>query len=433
MVEPLTPRGRTVLLLCLLLLVTGLAAYAPKAVEESHRADFERYYHAGCTALSGGDVYAAKRDLQYKYLPFFAQCMAPVAWLAETMAGSPTTSVSDAGLRVGAAIWYRVLYLSYFGSLLLAVLMCRPGSWKHALAIGVVGLALSVRFFVGNIRNGQINMPVMFLAVLGCWLLLNGRDCLAGIAVGLGAMIKFMPIVLLLWFIGQKRWWAVVYTLATVLAALILIPSLTWGASGNWSLLERYVTSRHKMVTSLPKEEAAGQSLPSMTNRLLRRVNATNLRRKEPLYINVADVDPRTAKAVAGVLVLLVCMACWRSCRGEKACAGTVGALQAGAMFLLLLLISPEARKAHFATVLVPACALMNWQLAASRRRWVWWGLGLGFVLMVIPNRDLFDSMGARLVYDYLNAYGIVLWGAIALFVTTLHLLQAETPQSVER
>lgn len=420
---PPAPTKRKTIYGLLLVALAGLALYAPKAVEESHNADLERYYIAGRTALAGGDIYEADGDRRFKYFPFFAQCMMPVAALGDALADRDSTGRIDdrSALRAGAYAWYLILCGSYLGAIALTVSMASAGRTEQHLPVGLICLLFSARMFVGNVRNGQINMVVMFLAVLGCWLLLNGRDRLAGIAIALGAAIKFMPIVLLLWCARQRRWFALATSGLTLAVVLFVIPAFTWGFTGNLSMLENYIGNRHKMVTDLPDNQAAGQSLASMTNRLLRPVNAASLRRedkqgnRDPIYINVFDLSPGHANHVALALVLIVTAATVRTLRNTPARLGIRGSLEAGLIFLLMLLISPETRKAHFVTVLVPAGALAAYYFEYGLTKKHLLAAGLAWICIALSSSGL---LGEGDHYDYLNAYGIMFWGAVLLYLT---------------
>jgi len=237
----------------------AMAAYAPKAVEASYNADFERYYYAGSVALRGGDIYEATDDKQFKYFPVFAQLMMPVAYYGERH-GCECHDSYRYELRVAAWLWYAILRASFLGSLWLVISLAKPICTKEALLLAVIAVAFSARFFVANARNGQINLPVMFLAVLGCWLATRKYEKLGGAAIALAACIKFMPVVLLLWFARRGWWRGIGAFLVTTLFLLLVAPAATWGFKGNVELLQRYVDSRHKMVTGVPEDEAPGQS-----------------------------------------------------------------------------------------------------------------------------------------------------------------------------
>ncbi len=412
------------------LVLLGLAAYGPKAVLESREADFERYYRAGCVAAQGGDIYdhpADRGDLEFKYFPFLAQLLSPLAVLCEAIAQGelfPARMPTPVGQTLGAALWYVILCGCYLGSLRLSVSMTRSTDPRATLWLYAGGLFLSARFFVANVRNGQVNMVAMFLAVLGCWLVLRQRRRLGGALVALGALVKFMPATFLLWFARRRMGWASAYFLVTVLAGLLFVPSLHWGGGPerNIAQLRGYIERRRGMVTDVPDEEAAGQSVPSLLNRLLRPANAAPLRARKidgtytdaPIHINVVELSRGlVGKIVFAAVVAFAALALW-AMRGALADRPLRGALEVSLVFLLMLLISPEARKAHFVTLLVPGVTLaaVAWSEATLRRL----ALG-GLVIAGMPlNLASRETVGERELYYLMNAYGVVLWPTLLLF-----------------
>ncbi|MBN2711411.1 MAG: DUF2029 domain-containing protein [Planctomycetes bacterium] len=419
------------------LILLSLAFYAPNAVRKSHKADFERYYYAGCVAMHGGDIYEKHDDLQFKYFPFFAEAMVPIAWISESACPSENPDkpfANEKALLFGAGLWFAVLSFSYLGSLLLAVSLCKPENISKALWIFWIALAFSARFFVANLKNGQINMPVMFLALFGCWLVIKGRECFGGISIGLAAATKFMPVVLLLWLFRKKKWWGGVYLASTVLACLFIFPSLIWGVEGNYDMLEKYIGQRKKMVTDLPEEQAAGQSIPSLTNRLLCKVNSAPLRlrdedgNREPIYVNILNLEESTAKYIALAFVLILSAAAWRSLSPSYPGSSARRVVEVGLIFVLMLLISPEARKAHYITLLIPVAGLAAVYLEGGAKRG-WSLLGLSFVLSNITSRGI---VGDNAAYYYLNAYCVVMWGAVILYMLLTSALHQPLPEKAE-
>lgn len=416
--------------------LAAMAAFAPTAAKESHRADFERYYTAGCAAANGDDIYAPQDDRQFKYLPFFAQLMAPLAIVSECAADGEFTRCifpSERGLKIGAYLWYCLLCTAYLGSLSLAATLCRPANARERLAALAAALAFSARLFVDNARNGQINLPVLFLALLGCSLVLRSRKWAGGAAIAFAAAIKFMPALLLLWLAKRRDWRAAAGLALFALAALFVFPAANWGFGRNAEMLRGYAAKRNKMVTDLPDRQAAGQSLPSLSNRLLSRVNAAPLRLKDErghrrlVYINVVD-SRRAAKLLAVALSLLACAVIWLNLKPESD-AGARAALELGAMFLLLLLVSPEARKAHYISVLLPAAALACvWARGALAKSRLTAALaGLAFAALALSSEGV---LGEGNLYTYLNAYGVMLWGGLLLFAACLAQLRSEPEKS---
>lgn len=412
-------------------LLSFLLLLAPKIIQKSHRADFERYYVAGCVAARRGDIYQAGADLEFKYLPFFAQLMAPLAMVSEGLAtGRPFDGPTPRGLYLGATIWFVVLACSYLGSLLLTVLLCRPSTRRDGWWIAAFAFLFSARFANDNLRLGQVNMPVMFLALLGAYFASQEKarkKIVGAIVIAIAAAIKFMPVLLLLWLLW-KRWYFAFFTgLFSLFVILLLVPSLTWegGIGANIAQLKGYWERRHRMVTDLPAEEAAGQSLPSLVNRLFRRVNAAPLRprmvdgqvTREPIYICWVELDRATCRWIAGAAIgIAMILVGWMIGRSERHGVGI--ALEIGAIFLLMLIVSPEARKAHYVTMLIPAGALAAVGLRRPRAWGVWIVWGLAFMASFLSSQEVSMRLVGGEFPFYANAYGILLGSAILLLAT---------------
>ncbi len=416
----------------LLVLVLGLAAYGPRAVKESVDSDFGRYYTAGSVAWHGGDIYYIYGDLEFKYLPVVAQVFSllagPSEALADALYGNPAPAErwtekgadllpgtpTDAGLRIGAAVWYALLCFSYLACIAMAIDLVRPTRLRETLVMGGVAILLTGRFFAMNIRLGQLNMFVMLWAVFGCWLVVRRRALAGGAAVAVATALKIIPGGILLWLVWRRNWRGAGAFCVVGLALLWLAPMLTWGPSEGLARTASWFRVRHAWVTDLPSRDAPGQSLPSMANRLLRKTSAVTQRHGRTLYINVAD-SPKLAKAAAVFLFALACLLAVTAWRGRLREPPTRAGLEVGLLFLLLLLVSPESRRAHFITGLVPAAALAGHAL--RHRAWGWTGPAL-LLAFVTWNLTSSGVWGYTEPYYYMNACGVVLLGALVLFFT---------------
>ncbi len=437
-------------LICLVaggILLAGMAAYAPKAMQKSVTSDFGRYYTGGCRASHAGDIYASKGDLSFGYLPVVAQCFSllarPCEWLARATTASPRTperwlktgapvlpeTPTVEGLRLGAGVWYGLLCLSYLACIAMSIDMCRLASLRQRMWLALGAVIVSARFFLMNVRLGQLNMFVMFWALLGCWLIVRRRHVWGGVSLGLAIALKIIPGGLLLWLLWRRNWTAAISLSLCGLFLLLIAPMATWGIRGGVEKTYRWFARSHHWVSDLPAQESPGQSLSSMANRFLRKVSAVTPRRRIPLYINFVD-SPRMAKIAAGLLLALACLVTLTAVRGSTASPPRRGGLEVGLMFLLLLLISPESRRAHFVTMLIPAVGLMGYALSEAKRKPILVSLGVMFALTSLTSSGIWGYGDA---YYYMNAYGIVMAGALVLFFMLRHCLMSLPVVAAER
>ncbi len=399
--------------LALALLILAMVAFWPKAAPRSVRSDLRRYYHAGRTALEGGSIYAAWGGLQFKYLPVFAQCVAPLGALDPLPA---------------AYVWYLVQAGGYLVMLLVTCRLADPDG-EHRLATGLAAVAVSSRFFVDNARLGQVNIPVAALAFAGAWCVVQNRQRIGGVLTGWAAALKFMPAVLVLYYLYKRRWRAFTYGFLALAVLAVLAPALTWDWGPSRRMLAGYVARRSKMVRSLPAEDAPGQSVPALLNRYLRDVRASSLHEREDrVYrINVADLSLTTVNilALAAVLVLTAVIA-WRVRRPLPSTATAAAGAQLGLVFILLLLVSPEARPAHFVTLILPA-GVLGARLARRRGDRIDALLYAGALVAILGTSSSLvgDALGS-----YAKAYGAIFLGTVLLAVGCWRALRTDRAAS---
>jgi len=407
-------------------LALAMLLYAPRAVEESHDADFANYYTAGWLALHDRPLYdrAFEDRLAFAYPPFVAQLLMPVAWFGETWAGEDAGAdrPTPAGQRAGAALWYLLLCGCYLLALVLAVGMTRPTSPGMARWIGALAFLVSARPLLSNLRLGQINLPMILGGVAAAWMFTRGRSRASGLLAACGAAIKFIPGGLVFWFLRRRSLPGIAWLSLGCTVLFFGVPMLSWGPTGTVRLWREYGEKRGARVLGqdASDEQAAGQSLSSLCRRLLTRTNAVTPRRGEPLYINLAD-SPTLARGVRWLLVAgaLALALLWM--RGRVDDPPWRGALEAGVLFLLFLLISPESRRAHFVTLFVPVAALVRHALSVpGARRLLAWLVPV-FAFSALSSRGILED---SLLYFTLNAYGVMLWSALILFGVLLHCLR---------
>lgn len=382
-------------------LLIALACFSFKAAEKSIHSDFERYYTAGKAVVNGEDIYAAEGHFQFKYFPVFAQFMVPFSIIPQNIA---------------VYFWYFFIAACFVGMLVISIKLsgCPP---EKAVAVGLIILAICGRFFVNNARNGQINIPVAFFAYLGVFLVINSRERLGGFFTALAVCLKFMPVLLILFYLWKRKWRALLYSLLFTLVFLFIVPAFTWGFDGNLKLLDGYINRRSKMVESVAKKDSAGESIPAVLNRLFRDIPANTFKeRKERQYsINIASLPVKTVnRIVLGVIlsvVLVYIIATVKSfgIRDNK----NLLALEAALVFIIMLLISPEARNAHYITLILPVGILASSLFIPQVREIMnpLYYLMPAFIFIMGTSSDIIGDAGS----SYTSAYGCASIGAIIL------------------
>ena len=203
--------------------------------------DFHDYWLAGRLVLDGHSPYdlAALRDLAahehlaleigggYSYPLPFALAMTPLAMLPYGAALATFSVISLAAFGMTVAAW--ILWAHGRSSDL--------GRRRLILALGA-GLYPPV---YGSIVNGQANLVVLPLLALGTILALDdrrtSRGAGGGLLIGLAAIVKLVPAVLVVPLALGRRVGAAVAVVAGALGALLVaVAAAPWAAAGSGGL-----------------------------------------------------------------------------------------------------------------------------------------------------------------------------------------------------
>jgi alpha-1,2-mannosyltransferase len=208
--------------------------------------DFKSYYAAFRAAAERRSFYAADelravareaeipgRTFPYLYPPFFAYAAQPLA-----------------GLKLQRAQWLWSL-ASAVAMGLVAMLAVLTSEWPsrtepagdRIVPLSCLALLLLLLFPVqNNLMLGQINILVLVFVTWAFYAAAREHDLLAGASLGVAAMIKLSPAILICLFLAQRR----VRTLAGMaLSALACVGiSLALGAASAWAEYPAFVLER---------------------------------------------------------------------------------------------------------------------------------------------------------------------------------------------
>ena len=259
--------------------------------------DFHDYWLAGRLVLEGRSPYdlPALRDLAahehltlevgsgYSYPLPFALVITPLAVLPYSAALATFTVISLAAFGMTAAAW--ILWAHGTSSDL--------GRRRLALALGA-GLYPPV---YGSIVNGQANLVVLPLLALGTVLALDDRRTSravgGGVLIGLAAIVKLVPAVLIVPLALARRIGAVAAVPAGALAALLAaVAAAPWAAAGSGGLAALFD----------PDPYYTNQSINGFVTRLVQPTGRT-----VPLFERA--FDPRTAMLALTALFAVLTLA----------------------------------------------------------------------------------------------------------------------------
>jgi hypothetical protein len=321
---------------------------------------------------------------------------------------------------------------AYFGKTALVALLSLVTllSWWTSIALSnrlsgdtepvqpwIAGLPVlaTLPFVYDHFHMGQPNLLLLALMLLGFWLLRRQRGWLAGLPFATAAAIKVFPILILPYLVWRRYWRTAASMAALLVVFLVLVPGTIRGYERNWNELGGWVRA---MLPSGGDSEFGqradlwgwkNQSLYAVEHRLLRPVDAEfNPDEPEPpTYVNLLDLDPRTADAVflatalaIGVgFILLMPRPGRRTPRSDAA--------EWSIVMLLVVVASPVARSYYFVWLLWPYLVLVR-QAASEPDRGVARALAGAFAVSV-----LLLAIGINAIRPHwTQAAGTIFWAA---------------------
>jgi len=349
-----------------------------------------KVYLEGAQHLTDGtlyDFFSEPLHLPFTYPTFSAIVFTPMTWLPWTL------------LRI---LWQ----LASFGAIGLIAyatlrLLGRAGPKApnpipnvRGVVVTITALGLWLEPVRTTFNYGQINLFLCALLLAGA---VAGKEWLAGASVGLAAGIKLTPAITGLYYLLQRRWsavlWSVLFFAATVLLGLAIVPSETV-----------------RFFTALMFDPARTGPVWSAINQSLRGAIA----RLAGQDLTSAWLVAAVAASVLGVWVAWVCLRA-----GDR----TGGFL---AVQITGLLISPISWSHHWVWVL----PLLLWCLFGPRQRTIWvrvlaiaWVVATcSYVVSLLIAQQYLDQPASRpgwqsalgTVYPLLGVLTLVLLGVLA-------------------
>lgn len=369
--------------------------------------DYSHWYKIGRSVLAGEPLYEDVRngEPEYMYPP-----TAAVLFYAPLSILPPVAFVIVLGVLTSAS-WA-------FSAWAAIVLMNERGCRNFCSAI-LPGMAVAP--YIWDVQFlGQANLLLLALT-LAAWLLLRFRHPLiAGGFFGAAVSLKAFPLSAIAYFCVRRERKAVVASMISIVALVWLIPGIVRGLERTTLEIRQWASM---MIVDQSGETMAGrssigftrrnQSLVSLSHRLLRHVDAGDDPNK-PLYVNFADVSPRTAQFIGHAVCLLLGFVLLLACRFCFAPSPECEGLEVAMVCTLVPLCSPLAWTYFFCWML-PAwtaigCWLHNPLLQPRERRRTLVGASTAGLLLASAISEQIDPT--------LQACGVTTIGATILFLT---------------
>lgn len=372
------------------------------------RSDFTQDYMAARALLAGHSIY----DL------FPAQDLAAQGLRAEALANyhPPFNALLFLPLallpyQAAAVLWTLLLLLLYLliGAIVVRELGIAVPAHVAPLAIGLSLLWYPFQF---NIILGQLSLPLA-ACVVGAWALLDRRrDGLAGALIGLAALIKLFPALLLLYLLLRRRWRALGAALLTIAAGMVI----TVAVVGLGDTL-RYQNEIVALNVADFRASVLNVSLSAVFNRMF----------AGDIHVSPLVAAPALAALLTALadfaLVLLLARATLRrhATRHDDA---VVYALYCVAMPLL----SPTSWSHSFPLLALPLGLLALRLRARPSRRWIQIAV-LTFVLLSLPDVALARQIAALYEPARLPWYIVLPMALPTIGLLSLWLLVQRLPQ----
>ena len=378
-----------------------------------HSMDIDVYWEAGRRMLGGGaNLYLDSEDPAnnvglFIYPPLFAALFAPLTvfprWLGYAIWGMAELALIVVGLRAARRLvevpdgrksreFYLLMLVGLFGAL-----------WT-------------------NLQEGQVNMLVVCVLLIGMAQLENQRPLRGGMLLAVATHLKVIPIVLLAILLVPKRFKAAA-AMAGGIAVLWLVPLLysvpnygiSEGLQSNVQLArdyrERIIAPRldAKNATGLGGSRAPNNSLTAVMRRYFSDGQKLSQFRHEnsPLVTTLPDsVVGYAGIAIAALLGGLAMLFAWRT-RGSRLGRTAVFGLALLSAALANLLFWPH----HLCLLLLVLAPLAASCMRADKARSILIAVGTAMLLCYVPLliwTDVFDSMA---IYGTPTLGVLVIWG----------------------
>jgi hypothetical protein len=338
---------------CVALLLTDVHRLRPGG----DRGDFRHFFFAADAMRHRDDPYAAGTR-GYIYPPLVAFLAQPIAAFGYDRAAAVMLAVNVAATLLALSLG-AVEFLRRFDA------PRRDGA--AVAAVVLVGLLLDADKVKGEWQMWQTDVWMLLLFVLGLrWL--DRRPAWAGVALGIGADIKYLPLLLLPYLLVRRRWTAAgALVAASVAFGVLPAVSTGWSANArNWTTALHGLTGMAGGGGGAERAEVhdVADSLScSVTSALARATHAGG--------------PTAFALATAVGLVLFAAAAAvyrrWRVPllgRGD-ALPAAVAAVEWPVLVAVLLAFSPQTNTRHLfdATLLTTAAAVLMLAPATGVRR----------------------------------------------------------------
>ena len=383
------------------------------------------YVTAADRMTNGEEIYRPTDRKAFTYPPFFAIPFVPLAQLPASWQ-IPVWWAINLSLA-GAAGWLVFL--------LTRAVREKSGQGRSALwwSTAITGL-LSAKFMLLPLVHGSHDLLILVVMLMSGLALARGQQFTAGIGGGIAAACKATPLLLLPFFIWQRKLRAAAALIAALFVATLL-PDLLFPHPSHKLWVEGWYSNFVGKVNVGSAPAASGawkewnelnQSLAGTVHRL------TSVAPSNRAHLNVAIVslEKNRAKLVTlGLDCLVLVFLAWLGWPRKLPAAshddnhfhslGYIGATLCG-----MLLLSPMSSTYHFCGLMPAIAFLVTYWMYCERNRVVAAALGIQLLISLLGG-DLFGRLA-----DLALAGGLYTFDAAMLLVACGYVLAHRIPKS---
>ena len=286
---------------------------------------------------------------------------------------------------------------------------------KNYLITMALSLLFILRFLILNVDRAQVNILILMLLLFFAYYLMNGKDTLSGVYLGIAAVIKLTPAIFLVLLLLKKRFKAAISAIA-VFAALLFIPCFKWGVSANSKMLSDWFGV---LKDTLPSEylQHKNQSLMAAISRLFSVNSDVSLLKFDGIYLTWIVVF------AYAVFMLTTAYAAMKKSRDS---GRETGLWDLALFFLAMTILSPVGTKTTFVYILLPVTLLVR---EALRRRLADRFINAGLLayvsLVYLNSSDIIGNFST-----VLHKYSLMTFCILIIFALTVYAKHGAAPSA---
>ena len=341
--------------------------------------DYKLWYDTGKHVLAGDEIFFLRSGkYDFMYPPSCALFLATASLLGQ------------AGLIL---LLVAINSVAWFSSARLAAILANGHRFVNNVWLYLIPSLLVIVYIWSSYHLGQPSLVLLAL-MLGAFVALRAkREVSAGALIALAAAIKAFPVIAIIYLIYRRYWKAALSVVVTLTFLLLILPAPFRGFERAWCDLEKWSSGMLKYdaaaVAQRPMRSYTwkNQSLVSVTNRLLRHVDADAASAPHtPIYVNLADLRFRTVNAIiiSVALVLGILFITVMPQRGMRTAESD--AIEFALLLLIMLMITPLSFGYFFSWLMLPFAVITQRVLAGKGWALLWWSVpAVAILALALP------------------------------------------------